>query len=290
MAISTFGGSESSFGTSGTPRSSPIALKVQFRHPETGAVVDPAGPKVRLTREDGQPVSVQALGVAEDPDHTYTLLPNSPPSTGLFRFSFLPNNLPAGLYKAEFFGTVTLADSSTTTIVVKGSIGLGEISLIDDMINRLRTELFDTNFWIRQYQLDAPIHQWNVDDLYVFLQDATEEINLIGPRSTGYTLESLPSGAYVLAIDGAKARALDARARFEKANEMDYSDQHTLSIKRADFYAQQAEKLRDQFAKRVESWKRSTPPRSIGLGNQRLPFRIQRVIGLLPGFETYFPQ
>jgi hypothetical protein len=285
MTISTFGANLASFGTSGSPRDHLITLAVQFKDPATGLPIDPLAPKVRITHE-GQPVSVQALGSAENPDHTYGLVASVPPSTGLYRFSFFSANMRPGVHHVEFFGDATISGQSTT-LLVKGLIEFGEISVVDRLIVKLRMSLMDDI--VQQYQLDAPFHQWNIDQLYSFLEDATSEINAIGPRITNFCLDDFATLPSVLLLDGARVRALFARARFEKANEMSYSDQHSLDIKRANDYFQMANTLDGIWRKTVEGWKKATPPRPIGLKSQRTPFRLSRVIGLLPSYSTFFP-
>lgn len=284
--ISTFGAGSASYGATGSPRDQLVPLLVQFRNPATGDAIDPTNPKVRFLH-DGAPISVQTLGSPEQPDHTYPLLANVPPTTGLYRVAIFTSFLAPGLYDVEFSGEATV-NSQATTLIVKGQIGIGAISVVDDLIVRLRIALMDDR--PREYQLDDNLtHHWNIDELYTFLRESVGEINATGPRMTAFSLEDTSFMPDTLVVDGARIRALQARARFEKANEMDYSDQHTLSIKRADSYMQMAQQLAEAWRRTVEGWKKATPPRTIALRSQRTPFRVSRVIGLLPNFSTYFP-
>lgn len=285
MTISTFGATGPQYGTTGSPRDQLVPLLVQFVNPSTRQAVDVVGPAVRF-QHDGQAVSVQAVGSVEQPDRSYPLVANVPAQTGLYRIAILTSMMAPGLYDLEFTGQSSI-DGQTVTLLVKGQIGVGSVSIVDDLIVRLRSALMDDI--VEQYQLDRPIHQWNLDQLYVYLRESVGEINATGPRLTAWSLDDTGFMPDTLVVDGARIRALQARARFERANEMDYSDQHTLSIKRADFYLQMAQQLGEVWRKLVESFKRASPPRTIALRSQRTPFRISRVIGLLPNFSSYFP-
>lgn len=291
MGVKTFGGGTAGFAETANPRDGLIVLKCLFRDPTTstegpGSAIDVTSPSARVLH-NGKPVSVMALGSSEQPDHSYPMLPNAPAKTGLYRFSFLTNRLKPGLYDLEFTGSALLSDSTTTTLLVRGQIGLGEISYVDSLINRLYINLGDDRPEL--YQLDQPFHLWNVDQLYVFLMEGLSMFNATGPRFTSYGIENFPQVVDHLLIDAARSRALYARARLEKQNEATMSDgAHNLDIKRADSYFQYATGAEKGVLEAVREYKRATPPTTIGLRSQRLPFRVSRVIGLLNSSQTFF--
>lgn len=173
-----------------------------------------------------------------------------------------------------------------TTLVVRGQLGIGGISRIQDFLNRIRQGLMDD--CPELYRLDEPVHQWTNQQFYTYLREAQDRINNTGPRRTFYEIESFPIGQDEFLVTGAKIWALYARSRLEKANEMTYSDLHSLDIKRADFYKSLADQLYRDWIESIVSWKRSTPPTPIGINSQRLPFRIFRVLGLMPNYQTFF--
>lgn len=207
--------------------------------------------------------------------------------TGLYRFQFLTTNMLPGVYTVVWSGTATVGTSmpTTHTLVISGTLGIGSISRIQDYMERVRARLMDDH--PQDYQLDvAGKNQWSKVNIFYCLRDAIDRINATGPRYTQFSMENIPNPE--LLVTGAMVFALYARARFEGANTMDYSDGHTLRIDRGPFYKQLADTLREDWLAAIKGWKIATPPIPIGIRTQRLPFRITRVLGLLPNYSTYF--
>lgn len=279
--VATFSGGLDNRETVGqTVRDPVIPLRFQFKDPD-GVAVDVTSPTVRVSHE-GAAILLSAFGASPDSARRYTLLPAG--ATGLYKLTFLPTGLPAGLYGVVAEGTWTDPDLVARTLRIEGSLGIGDISRVDAMINRVQAELMDDHpEW---YRLDEDCHQWSRDQLYVYLCTAIDRVNMFPTRATRYTFDSLPIDH--MAVFGAKVEALYARARLEKANEMDYSDVHTLQIRRAEFYKTLADSLYAQWKEEVTAWKKMTPPTPIGIRGQQLPFRVSRVLGLLPNFRSLF--
>lgn len=284
MGVHTFG--RGSLQSSDRPQESLITLRVQFND-LNGVAADPVSPMVRISK-DGVGVNVESINAAMNPDFTYPLSAFVPAVPGLWQFSFLTSRLQPALYTVEFGGTFTDDFAVNHFVIVPGQFQLTEITILQDLINRVRFSLMDDQVMVREYRLDKPIPQWTPEHIFTYLREAVSQINSTGPRITGYGVDQVPPTIDHLVVDGARYRALYARGRFEIANEMDYSDQHTLSIKRGPAYIQLAQRLEDSFLKAVESWKKASPPEPIGLKSQRLPFRATRVLGLLGGSSNYF--
>lgn len=267
-----------------------ISLQVLFKGLD-GCASDVENPRVRIFHGfEQRPVDVDVLESANPSvEHTYPLLPVDPPLTGQYRFSFLIGLLEPGLYNLEFAGEIDEVLTGGTrkkTIVIKGDIEIGEISRRIELINRMQMGLMDD--FPDEYRLDEPVYQWKRDQLFVYMKEALSRFNATGPRITNFTLDSLPVNTDELVVTGGKIWAIYARSRLEKANEMSYSDVHSLDIKRADFYKGLADTLLQDWIRAVQDWKKATPPTPIGLRTQRLPFRIARVIGLLPNYQSFF--
>lgn len=268
-----------------------ITLQVLFQGLD-GCPIDPTDPKIRFFHGfDKKSVDVESLeGVISSEGHSLPLLPVVPVTIGLFKVSFLTTFLEAGLYELEFSGEITETEpgggTKQHTLVVKGEIEIGEISRLQDFINRVEMGLMDD--FPEDYVLDEPIWQWRKDQIFTFLKEAVSAFNSIGPRITNCNLDNFPTNVEELLTTGAKIWALWARSRYEKAIEMDYSDVHSLRIARAEFYKSLADTLYQDWRLRVESFKKATPPTPIGVTSQRLPFRIFRVIGLLPNYQNFF--
>lgn len=274
----------------GTPlaRTSLITLTVTFKDftQPVGVPTDVTNPRIRILH-DKVTVSVNALGVTQNADGTYDMSALIPPQTGTYKFAFLPDRTPAGVYNLEFTGEFTDPSSSETkTLIVNGTIGIGEISRLEDWIVRIKRRLMDD--FPEWYRLDEPIQQFQPDQLYSYIRDVIDRLNNIGPRITNYDIDGIPDSLSEFVVTGAMVFALYARARLEKANEMNYSDLHTLNIQRADFYKSLADSLWKDWEEAVLNFKKATPPTPIGLRAQRLPFRVFRVIGLLPNYQSFF--
>lgn len=268
-----------------------IRIQVLFKGLDCNPV-DVANPRVRIFHGfEKTPVDVDILKTVQNTgDHSYPLEPVDPPQTGQYRFAFLTTWLMPGLYNLEFAGdiTETLPDTTTRqkTLIVKGELEIGEISRLHDVINRVQMGLMDD--FPYEYRLDEPVHQWKKDQIYNYIREALSRFNSTGPRRTSFDIDSFPYGNEELLVTGAKIWALYGRSRLEKANEMNYSDVHTLNIDRASMYKQMADTLMQDWTRAVQDWKKMTPPTPIGLRSQRLPFRVSRVIGLLPNYQTFF--
>lgn len=281
MATVVFGGG----GRNGaiTLQNVPIFLRVQFKDGSDPSVpvdvIDPVG----IILHEGVPQTIAALGSTPQEGLRYPLI--SAGSTGLYKLSFLTTGLKSGLYRVMFQGGWIDPFSVVQTLQVGGEIAIGEISRTDSLIARIETALMD-DIDPRMYRLDEPIAQWTPDQLYLHMLAAIDAINAFPPRLTSFDFDTIPFDQFI--VDGARIYALYARARFEKANELTYSDVHTLDIKRADFYKALADTLYQQWKDSIIAYKKMTPPTPIGLKGQQLPFRISRVLGLLPNFKTLF--
>lgn len=267
-----------------------ISLQVLFKGLD-GCPTDVESPRIRIFHGfERRPVNVDVLETNENTDRSYPLLEVDPPQTGQYKFSFLTGMIEPGLYELEFSGTIkeTLSGGGERdkTLLVKGEIEIGEISRRIDFVNRVQMGLMDD--FPDEYRLDEPVYQWKKDQVYTYLKEALGRINATGPRRTSWTFDTFPVEVDELLVTGAKIWALYARARLEKANEMDYSDVHTLRIARAQDYKNLADTLLQDWTQAVVGYKKATPPTPIGLRSQRLPFRINRVIGLLPNYQTFF--
>lgn len=286
MAVVTFGigGDQTREPLTNVLRNTAITLRVQFKDPDLlpTTVLNPTGQLLHA----GVAVPLVALGSAPDAQLRYGLLPVAG-FVGRYKLTFLTTGLPAGLYRIVFEGDwIDVADGSVLKkLRIEGDVAIGEISRLDDWIRRVETSLMD-DVDPRMYRLDEPVAQWSADQIYQHIQAAVDAVNAFPVYYTSYTIETLPIDQF--AIDGARVYALYARARFEKANELDYTDGHTLNIKRADFYKSMADTLYGQWRELVIGFKKMTPPTPIGLKSQQLPFRISRILGLLPNFQTLF--
>ncbi len=260
-----------------------VELRVEFHDPD-GAPVDVTNEQARLTLS-GEPI-FPSFSTGGMPDSAgFIPLVKVTGETGLYSFDFLTDGLQQAAYLVTFTGDI-IFNSAPLTLTVQGTAGIGEISKTHAFMDRLRIGLMDNRH--REYKIDRKVPQWNETELFIFLREALQAINSAGPQIRRYTFDTFPTDVEELLITGGRVYALEARSRLEIANELTYTDGHTLSIDRAQKYMAMAQQLRMDWLQRVRGYITATPPKPIGVQSQRLPFRITRVIGLLPNYSNFF--
>lgn len=288
MPVSTFQGDQSNFGVAGNAGygAPPSLVTLRCRYKDlSGVYAVPANPYIIIKSADNNSlVSVDAIGSTQQ-NGRFSVV-QDPVEPSLFSFSFIPLNMKEGLYNVEWGGEFQDVDGKKHTTLIVGQIALGQITRIQDFINRVVSRLFDDHFV--DYRLDEPVRQFPDKNIFGYLRDTISRVNSSGPKQTFYDLNTFPMETDELVVTGGVIFALYARARFEKANEMNYSDVHSLNIQRAEFYKSLADTLMKDWLTAIVDWKKSSPPRPIGMKSQRLPFRLFRVIGMLPNYKSYF--
>jgi hypothetical protein len=164
----------------------------------------------------------------------------------------------------------------------------GYLSRIHEVMDLVRMDLGDINPAF--YQLDAITqYKWTGTQLYMWLRAAINDFNGSGAMVTNYTWDTLPEDAIPVIEESVKCRALFERATKEIANVLDYNDGVSFKItnRPADYRAMKDEACRF-FMEKVKMWKLSHRPRAIGLGSQRLPFRVTRPLSMLPNMANTF--
>lgn len=274
----------SQLGPQAAIRASQVTLQVQFKG-LNGVEANPANPTFRMIDpETGETVSIEALGTVQATDGTY--VPESM-GLGLYSLSFFTTGLQQSIYEVEWAGQYTdPSDLRVHTRIIKGTLGIGAISLEQDYINRVTFRLMDDH--PEEYRLDEPSKWWRPSQIYQYLRDSIARFNAIGPRFTSCTVDTFPMAIDELLVTGAVIWALRARARLEIANTMQYTDGHSLNIDRAPKLMQLADTLYREWEAAVKDYKKATPPTPMGIRSQRVPFRIFRVIGLLPNYQSFF--
>lgn len=286
MAVRTFGGGQNNYAPAGVGKPIEVTLMVQFKdHQDPPSPTNVTDGKAFVKDIDGVIVSVEVFfPTIQNTDKSYSLtLVTSP---GLYKLQFLVSGaMKPGLYSAEFQGKIPIGPNQHTLTVI-GQFGIGEISRIDDYMNRIRLRLMDD--FPEDYTLDEPVNQWRRVNVFACLKDGLSRFNATGPRRTAFTFDDFPDTYDELLVTGGYIYALEARARLEKADQMSYSDGISLNIDRGPFYLQLATGMRTDWTRAVQDWKKATPPRPRGVRSVRVPFRINRVVGLLPNYQTYF--
>lgn len=277
MAVKTFLAGQSNDLRDNT-KNSLVSLRLRFKNP-AGNPVNIKSATGRLLHENKV---VENFELVTGTVGQGGVFPLAHIQTGLYAVSFLTVGLKYGIYKLEAWGNIEW-ESKPLILRVEGTIEIGEISMIQYYVTSLRVRLMDD--MVSWYRLDEPIHQWPTDTLATCLMNALSHINIRGPRQTNVGFESVPED---LIITGGLIYALESRARIEIANTMNYTDGHSLNVDRSPKYTQLAQQLRGDWDVSIEGWKKSTPPTPIVLKSQRLPFRIFRVIGMLPNYQSYF--
>jgi hypothetical protein len=251
-----------------------LDLFVYF-HDQNDALVDVTTPSCVVTR-------------AKDNVNVVTGTPTRL-SIGYYQYSFYAGAFDAGLYDITFTGAY-----GTISLVVKGQMGLQEITVLQSFINDVRYNLYEVDSTWLGYQLDSPTKYWTEEMIYRALNHTLMITNEHPPMITSWTFASIPCPGLLIA--GATAECLLQRARLEDANSYSYTDAgKTLNIQRGQFYRQMAEEWNRQFrgvggvnGGGVVGFKYAYRPKIVAVGSQRLPFKVLRPLSFLPGMKNIF--
>lgn len=164
----------------------------------------------------------------------------------------------------------------------------GYLSPFHQIMDSIRTSLgdLDPSF----YQLDKTTqYKWTGTQLSIWMTTTLRSFNGHAPMVTNYSWETLPEDALPVIEWGVKCKALFERAVKEIPNVLDYNDGVSFRItNRPGDYRQMKDEACRYFDEQSKSWKLSHRPRAIGLGSQRLPFRVTRPLSLLPNMSNVF--
>jgi hypothetical protein len=163
----------------------------------------------------------------------------------------------------------------------------GYLERFHEIMDSVRVQLGDDDPLF--YQLDGvPQVKWTGSQLSKFLISALREFN--GQiMVTNYMFSNLPDDAVPVIEWGSMSKGLCSRTIKEIPNFMRYNDgvSFDLSNRPAD-YMNMCKWTREEFTKAVRRWKMSHRPHPVGLGSQRLPFRVTRPLSMLPNMKNVF--
>lgn len=181
------------------------------------------------------------------------------------------------------------AKSGTGNIGAFSAAGQGGyMSQFHALMQTIRYELGDNDPFF--YQLDeTPQYKWSGTMLGKFLVSALNDFNGRGPMITTFTFDNLPVDSLPVIELAVMSKALLSRSIREIPNFMRYDDgvSFDLSNRPAD-YDKAGRYFREEFKEDAKNWKLSHRPTAIGLGSQRLPFRVTRPLSMLPNMKNVF--
>jgi hypothetical protein len=164
----------------------------------------------------------------------------------------------------------------------------GYMDRLHQIMDLIRYDLADDDATF--YQLDkVPQYRWTGTQIAAWLTSALNEFNGTGKMLTSYTFQTLPADAIPVIEEGVIFRAFRARQSKEVPNVLDYNDGVSFKIlNRVQDYRGLAQDSLARFKELVLNWKMTHRPKAIGLGSQRLPFRITRPLSMLPNMQNVF--
>jgi hypothetical protein len=162
----------------------------------------------------------------------------------------------------------------------------GYLSVLCGLMDRIRYKLGDDSPLF--YQLDSPQYKWTGTQLASLMQSTLDEFNgLI--MVTEYTFDTLPQDAWPCIEWGVASSALDSRSIKEIPNSMKYNDGVSFDMSnRPGDYDRMGTKMRQRFEAMVKNWKSSHRAKPVGMGSQRLPFKVSRPLSMLPNMQNVF--
>lgn len=164
----------------------------------------------------------------------------------------------------------------------------GYLSNFHGILDLVRTDLGDEdpNF----YQLDStPQFKWSKTNLGKWVTASLRDFNGAAPTVTNLTFDTLPQDVLPVLEDWVIYRALRQRAIKEIPNYLKYDDGVSFDMtNRPADYAKMEDKMYTRVVERTKQYKLSHRAESIGLGSQRLPFRVTRPLSMLPNMKNVF--
>ena len=190
--------------------------------------------------------------------------------------------IPSDIYQIRFYDS--LGRKSQLSSPGQG----GYSDRLHQIMDLIRYDLGDDDSTF--YQLDKVAqYRWTGTQIAAWLTSALNEFNGTGKMLTNYTFATLPQDAIPVIEEGVCFRAFKARQSKEIPNILDYNDGVSFKIvNRVQDYRAMANDALARFKELILNWKMTHRPRAIGLGSQRLPFRITRPLSLLPNMSNVF--
>jgi hypothetical protein len=178
------------------------------------------------------------------------------------------------------------SNGAIATFSVPGKGGF--LSIFHGIMDLVRTDLGDDNPLF--YQLDEiPQYKWTETQLAKFLKASLNDLNGSAPMVTIYNFDTLPVDVIPVLEDWVIYRALRARSIKEIANYLSYNDGVTFDMtNRPGDYNKLMQQMYAAVVERTSQYKFSHRPEAIGLGSQRLPFRVTRPLSMLPNMKNVF--
>jgi hypothetical protein len=164
----------------------------------------------------------------------------------------------------------------------------GYLSRFHQLMDLVRTDLgdLDPSF----YQLDkVPQFRWTGTELARWMNASLNDFNGSGPMVTKFTFDTIPDDATPVVEEIVKWRAYTSRETKEVPNVLSYNDGVSFSItNRVADYGKLADTAYRIWRERAKDWKLAHRPSAIGLGAQKLPFRVLRPMSFLANMSNTF--
>ena len=162
----------------------------------------------------------------------------------IYSINFIPSGLTSGRYTVKFEG-----DYGTEHLIKEGSFELAEIPILQHYIFRLRNLLWD--MYIEDYNLDPSELKWNDGQLYDFIINAVDAVNVVYPPTSYDFTGCIRNGLGWSLLKRAQYEALFSRYILEIARDFNYSDGLSLQFERATKYADASKAILDEWEKEV---------------------------------------
>ena len=218
--------------------------------------MDSVTPGAQIEEIDAKDSVGQWITIYEDPNGT---------STDYYQISFLNAN----------------NQESSRTLLATG----GFLSRQHEMLDDVRFRLHDFNPEL--YRLDVQQYQWSTTQLWRYLNMGLNKFNQTGPMLSNWTLEDsrVPTE---LVKDWAVYFALKSKGILENWNQFRFNDGVSLDWDRSQKLFQASDGQLNTLIAETKAYKLAARPKIIGLGSQRLPFRILRPLSFLPNMHNVF--
>lgn len=260
----------------------PFTVSVVFR--EDGYPVEVSNPKIKLFSKDNDSlIAFKSLDSSPvSPDNTeHHLVPIS--TVKGYSITIDPLSLPCGLYKVVFSGEMLNEDK--TYVEVIGTIGIQELSRVDRILVSALACMMDNP---EEYLFKPQVHQFKAYNLYKYLNQGIQFINLLPPMSTSYDIDDLPGHFEAPLVDYIVAKAVFGKARLGIENDFQVQDTRSIQQETYSKYKGMYDTLISGVKESIKEAKRMLRPAPRGFRRNKYPLHVQRIISLSPHYTNVF--
>lgn len=204
-------------------------------------------------------------------------------STTIYSIMVDPLSFPPGVYKVVFSGK--MSNTQATIIQIQGVIGVQELSRLERILVSSLASLMDNP---EEYLFKPQVHQFKAYNMYSYLENGLQFINVQPPYQTDYILETLPVDYENFLVDYIVANAMFGKARLGIENDFNIADSRSLQVETYSKYKGLYDSKMTFLTASLKGAKSMLRPSPRGFMRSRYPRLMQRILSLTPYYSNMF--